>query len=197
MTVGYDVKKTEGRKAADSGGGTRFNALPAGSYAASVYEVTAGEYKNGNNKGRPNIRVQFKILDGQTGANRRIFQTIGIFDEWNNDKKSDNFTFFQFFAAAVGKSETDFRAWFDEEDDPFGDLPSPTQLEGRKVVLRLKVVPDDYGYKRAKEEGSLGADETEDDFTTNDIAGFKVYDGTLPAAGEANTSSPKVAAVDL
>lgn len=216
--MGYSVKKEAGYKSADHQSSTRFNALPAGSYAVTVQSAEVGEYKKGGNADRPLVKVQFKVLDGQVGANRRIFQQVGIFEKWaptaKNPDGSDNFTFFGFFAAVTGKTEKEFRAWFDETDDAFQELPSPSELEGRKVVLRLKVVPDAYGYDKAvqefaeetglayKSESDKAAAraefvETQDDYTTNDISGFKVYTGELPAAGEANTSSPKVAAVDL
>lgn len=199
--MAYTIKKTQGYKSSENVSKNTFDPLPVGKYAVSIYEVDTGEYKNGGNKGREFLKIQFKVLDGQTGANRRIFQNIGLFDQWapttKNPDGSDNFTFFGFFAAATGKTEKEFREWYDATDDPFAELPSPTQLEGRKVVLSLKIVPDTYAFNKAQENGDLEAGQTQDDFKTNDVAGYKVYDGTLPAAGEANTSSPKVAAVDL
>jgi hypothetical protein len=200
--VGYAVKKDKDYKSAENQSSNRFNALPAGPYAVSIQAAELGEYgPKSTNAGRPLVNVQFRILDGQTGANRRVFQKVGIFEKWaptsKNPGGADNFTFFQFFAAVTGKTEKEFRAWFDETDDPFDELPSPSQLEGRKLVIRLKVVPDTYGFEKAEREGDLEEGETQDDYTTNDISGFKVYDGNLPAAGAANTESPKVAAVDL
>ena len=195
--MGYKVKRDDTYDPTTAGGNNRFAALAAGKYVASVFEAELGEYgpKSGN-KGRPFVKVQFRIEDGQTGANRRIFQNIGIFEKWaptsKNPDGSDNFTFFGFFAAVTGKSEKDFREWFRDAKDPFGELPSPSQLEGRKVTLVLKVVPDDYAYNKALEEGTLEEGETQDDYTKNDISGFRVYDGAA-----ANTSAPKVGAVEL
>lgn len=222
MTLGYAVAKDTTYKATEGGGDEYrpFKPLEAASVVVSIFEATAGEYKNGGNKGRTNVRIQFKVSEGQKGANKRLFQTVGIFEKWAPTSKNpdgfDNFTFFDLFAAATGKANKEFRQWFEETADPFAELPSPKQLEGRKVVATLKIVNDEYAYTKAltqfaQEKGlDLAADRaaveaafedehdlTQDDYKTNEIASFKVYDGTLPSAGGANTSAPKVAAVDL
>lgn len=53
-----------------------FDALPAGTYDAIVYEATMGETKGGENSklpaGTPFVNVQFKI-DGGEYDNRRVF----------------------------------------------------------------------------------------------------------------------------
>lgn len=199
--MGYTIKKTEGYKSAENASKNTFDPLPAGKYAVSIYEASTGEYKRGGNIGKEFLKIQFKVLDGQPGANRRLFENIGLFDRWaptaKNPDGSDNFTFFGFFAAVTGKTEKEFRQWFDATEDPFAELPSPTQLEGRKVLVNLKIVPDTYAFSKAEENGDLEPGQTQEDFKTNDVSGYKVYDGTLPAGGEANTSSPKVQAVDL
>lgn len=221
--MGYNVKKDESYKATEGGGNDPyrpFSPLPAGPVAVGVYEVKEGKYKSPANAGRDHIRVQFKVLEGQKGANRRLFSTIGIFEKWGPTAKNpegfDNFTFFDFFAAVEGKSNEEFRKWFEETPDAFSKIPGPKELGGRKVIAVTKIVPDTYGYEKAlaafrTDEGltaNVDSEElreafaaktgyTRDDYTTNEISGFKVYDGNIPQAGEKNTSSPVAGAVEL
>lgn len=218
--MGYSVKKDSSYDPTTAGGDDYrpFKALDAGPVVLSIYEAKIGEFKNGGNKGKTSVRIQFKVEEGQPGANKRLFQTVGIFEKWaptpKNEGGADNFTFFGFFAAATGKKEKEFRQWFSETDDAFDQIPSPSALEGRKVIGKLKKVPDEYGYRQnlakfAEENGLDVADEaTAQKFTevtgysaasyeTNEISSFAVYDGKIPAAGAANTSAPKVAAVEL
>lgn len=220
--MGWSVKKDENYDATSGGNDPYrpFAPLEAGPVVLSVYEVKQGEYKNGGNAGRPHARIQFKVTEGQKGANKRLFQTIGVFEKWAPTAKNpdgfDNFTFFNFFAAVTGKAEKAFREWFKETAEPFGELPGPGELEGRKVVGVLKIVPDTYAYEKAlaafrEDEGLKAAVDSEElreaftaktgytaeDYKGNDIASFKVYDGTIPSAGAANTESPKIAAVEL
>lgn len=206
MAFKIDISKTT--KVAEGSGGP-FKPLKAGPYIATVHDAEIGEFKGEKpqrpNAGRPQVNVQFRIADGQEGANRRVFQQIGLFDTWaptdKNPEGSDNFTFFGFFSAIQGKKEKDFRAEYREavENPETSDfsVPSPTELLGRKVVLNLKVVPDTYAYTKAVNEGTLEEGQTQQDYLKNEIGGFKVYDGSDPVAGGAQTSAAKVEAVEL
>lgn len=166
-----------------------FAPLPAGPYEVTVFDVEQKVYgdKSGN-AGRPNVNVQFRISDGQKGANRRVFQTVGLFPTWaptdKNPGGADNFTFFQFFAAVQGKSEKDFRIEVRESVTAGKgiDLPDLTSLLGKPLVIVLSVKPDVYAFKRAESEGTLEAGQTQEDFKRNEIASFRV-------AGTAGTSS--------
>lgn len=218
--MGYNVKKDTDYKAT-SGGQDEYRPFPpleAGSYTVDIYEVKSGEYKSPANKGKPNIRIQFRVSDGQKGANRRLFNTIGIFEKWGptskNPEGSDNFSFFNFFAAVTGRKEKEFRAWFEETEDPFGELPGPRDLEGMPVTAVVKVVEDSYGFDKAlasfAQENDLdivkdrpGVIEaftkatgyTAEDYKGNEISSFKVSDGK-PIVAESGSSS-KVEAVEL
>lgn len=222
--MGWGIKKDSDYKASEHGVDPYrpFPPLEAGSYAVAVYEAKAGEFKSEANKGKPNVSLSFKVLPGQPGAGRFLRGFVGVFPKWGptakNPQGSDNFTFFNFFSAVLGKSEKEFRQWFDEstEEEIEAALPSAKELGGRKAVVKVKVVPDEYGYaktlaqfrKDEELEAAVDSDElreaffdrtgyTQADFNTNEIVGYKVYDGTLPGAGAANTSAPKVAAVEL
>lgn len=65
--------------------GANFEPVPAGNYKATVFEVTSGEVKSGDNKGKPRLNVQFRIADGELSpegkkvGNRRVFSGINAF----------------------------------------------------------------------------------------------------------------------
>lgn len=215
-------------------GGGRRAPLPAGKYVASVFDAERDEYKSGpgkNNGGRPLINIQFRIEDGQRGANSRHFQQVGLFPTWapteKNPDGSDNFTFFGAFAALRGDKnekairaevEEQFQAWLDEQAeagktevdifdfepkilDANGEVMRASTLIGRKVILNLKTEFDSYAWKEAVKNGDVDEDDEEekkkDHWKRNSIGSFKVYDGSDPAAGSANTESPKVKSVEL
>lgn len=196
--MGYGIA-LKGTKVSD-GGGNKFDPLAAGPLGLAVFDAEVKEYgPNTNNAGRDFLKIQFKVLDGQTGANRRLFENVGLFPEWaptdKNPDGSDNFTFFAFFAAVLGKKEKDFRAEFkkaiEEEDEKF-EIPSARELLGKKVTAIIKIVPDDYAYKKylqAVKDGDEEEGKTQSDFLKNTINGYKVYaegestGGTKPKDG--------------
>src|SRR5664280_1844340 len=86
------------------GNSNRYLPLKAGEYTVSFYDVEEGTYKaDSAGTGRDSYRLQLRIADGQDGANRRLFETVGLFSQWGptakNPSGSDNFTFFDVFAA--------------------------------------------------------------------------------------------------
>lgn len=204
--MGYGIP-LKGQKVSD-GGGKTFEPLEAGPIGLAVFDAEVKQYGDKTkNAGRDFLKIQFKVLDGQTGANRRLFQSIGLFPEWaptdKNPNGSDNFTFFAFFAAVQGKKEKDFRAEMkkaiEDEDEKF-TIPSARELLGKKVTAILKIVPDTYAYdqyklalKNGTEELADGEEEkTQSDFLKNDIAGFKVY---TEGEGSGGSAAPKDAFV--
>jgi len=107
------VIDTEGQKV--TSGNAKYAPLPATEHAFAIYDVTEGNYKpDSAGKGRANYRVQLKVLEGQKGANRRLFETIPLFLEWGSTSKNPEgsraFTFYQFFAAFYGIKEQEFVA---------------------------------------------------------------------------------------
>ena len=175
MSGGFNLNLT-GEKVVDPSSG--FAPLPNGKYAVTVYEVNHKEYgPNSNNAGRDSWNVQFRISDGQEGANRRIFQQIGLFPTWAPTDKypdgADNFLFYQFFSSVQGKSEKDFRAEVKDVIEGKGkkvlSLPDDSQVLGTEVILVLGTEADTYAYNKAKEGGELAEGETQDDFKRNTI----------------------------
>lgn len=159
---GSDVKDSKGNG---------FDPLPAGKYNVNIYEVSEGEYKNGGNAGRTFLKLHLKVADGQKGANRRLFVNVGDFPRWapkpggKDPKGSPNFLFFQFYKSLPEPVE------FPDGVDGAVDLPDLEDLEGALLAVKVKVVKDDYAFKKAKEAGELDG-RTEDDFLKNEVAEF-------------------------
>lgn len=182
----------------------RFAALPAGSYNVEIFDVTEGEYgPKSANAGRENYNVQLRIADGQTGANRRQFETIPLFFTWaptaKNPDGSDAFSFFQFFAAVQGKTEKAYRAEVKEavKDGKFS-IPDPVELMGKSLVVTLKIENDTYAYAKYLREVESGdvelaegeAPETQADFTRNTVSGWKPA-GSKTGSASGGTSTTK------
>lgn len=159
-----------------------FDPLAPGKYAATVFQVDDKEFgPKSNNAGRPAWNIQFRISDGQTGANRRVFQLVGLFPSWaatdKNPEGSDNFLFYQFFAAIQGKSEKEFRAEVKEVAEGKGkktlSLPDAVQALGTEVVLDLGIETDSWNYDKAHAEwensGQAGDEPDPEDFKRNNI----------------------------
>ena len=162
-----------------------FDPLPAGKYGVSVFNVEAKEFgPNSNNAGRDAWNIQFRISDGQTGANRRVFQMIGLFPSWaptdKNPGGSDNFLFYQFFSAVQGKTEKEFRAEVKEVKEGKGKktltLPDAVQALGTEVILSLGIENDTYRFDKDHAEwessGEIGDEPVLEDYKRNNIKGI-------------------------
>lgn len=173
---GKDVKKSEN---------TGFAPLPAQKYNVTVFDLDEGEYKNGANKGRPFLKLQFRVSDGQPGANRRIFVNLGDFPYWkkkdgSGEDGASNFLYWQFYKAlgVVFPSK-------DEEDEVEVSLPDLEDIEGAALAVKLKIVNDTYAYEKAMNawvEAKEAAEEKgkpftepqpeQGDFLKNEVAEF-------------------------
>ena len=171
-----------------------YKPLPAGTYQATIFDVKLDKFKpNTKNPGRPYYNVQFRISDGQTGANRRLFQMIGLFPKWSSG--SDNFTLFRFLSAVTGKSEKTVRAEANKDRADF-EIPDPKDLLGVTLTLVVGVENDEYAYNRAvaqeKEDADLEGREpvmlNAGDFLRNNIKNFKAAEegATNDVAVDAN-----------
>ena len=186
--------------------GGAFKPLPAGRYEVTIFGVEEGKYKNGPNKGRPNLNVQYRISEGQKGTNRRIFDLIPLFTNWAGPEAKDAFTFFRFFSAVQGMSEKDFRIAV-KEDGAADDLPEDDDLLGMELTLTLKVEDDDYRFDKAKEEweknGSKGEPPVQADYQRNRVqdvgpAGNGNMDkDSDDESGSSSTARSKATVLDL
>lgn len=191
--------ETAGKKiaAARKGG---FPPLPKGPIGVTVSEAEVGEYgPNSANAGRANLKIRLKVEEGQVGERRIIFDTIPLFTEWaptaKNPEGSDAFAFFQFFAALEGISEQEFRDKVTAAADAGEDyeIPDPTEILGTQVTVVLTIENDTYAFERAKKEGTATPEETQDDYKTNRVGRYKVYEGLVEdkAATETANKSKK------
>jgi hypothetical protein len=110
-------------------------AIPAGSYNASIFDVKQEEVRSGPNEGKPRLNVQFRISDGQY-ENRRVFAYIALYvagDFWKT----------QSFFKALG---------YDMKSGDF-EVPEPTELMGKAIGVRVKVGKDQNGEDRNEVAG--------------------------------------------
>lgn len=187
------ISTGEGAVNPDGGGG--FKPLPNGRYEATVFKVDDGKYSSAKNKDRPNLKVQFKISDGQTGANRRLFEVVPMFAKWSDGK--DAFAFFRFFAAVTDTDEKEFRAAWNEaaEAKEDFDLPDDVEILGTPVTLTVKITDDEWAFKKAKK---TDPDAKQADFQTNAISGIgRAGGGNMDSASGGGSSAPKAAILEL
>lgn len=68
--------------------GTGFDLIPAGRHKVTIFDIKIEEVKaEGPNKGKPRMRFQFKIVDGEPLANRRLFHDANAFEGTTKDGK--------------------------------------------------------------------------------------------------------------
>jgi len=105
---------------APSTGSTDLGPIPAGVYAATVFEVKAEEVKSGANAGKPRWNIQFRIQGGQYD-NRRVFSYIPLY------VAGDFWKFENFFSSLGYKVEGAFQ------------VPAINDILGKSVDLRVKI----------------------------------------------------------
>lgn len=178
----------------DGGGG--FKPLKVGRYEATVFKLEEKRYASVKNKDRPYLNVEFRISDGQVGANRRLFEKVPLFSKWSDGK--DAFAFFRFFAAVTDTDEKEFRAAWNEaaEAGEEFDLPDDVDILGTPVTLTLKIVDDTYAFNKAKE---TDPDAKQADFQTNAIAAIgRAGGGNMDSdGGEGSSPAPKATILEL
>ena len=68
------------------GAGRQFEPVPAGPYTVTVFSITEDKVKSGDNAGKPRLKFQFRIADGETApdgskqGNRRLFADMNAFE---------------------------------------------------------------------------------------------------------------------
>jgi hypothetical protein len=72
--------------------GRSFDPVPVGRYKVGIFSITSDEVKSGDNKGKPRLKFQFRIAEGEVAAdgsrqqNRRLFADVNAFE--GRDKKT-------------------------------------------------------------------------------------------------------------
>lgn len=138
--------------------GSGFDPIAPGTYNVTIFDFEIGQYKAGTaNAGRDFLNVQFRISDGQKGANRRLFERIGDFARWApKDGATEgkvNFTFFGFYRA-LGVD-------FDGVDGDV-ELPDYEDLKGAALAVKVAIENDDYRYGLALSEWKQNKDKAND-----------------------------------
>jgi len=119
----------------DSAGRTFDPVLP-GDYKVTIFAITPDEVKSGDNKGKPRLKFQFRIAEGEvdsngtTQTNRRLFSDINAFEGKTKDGKVAPPYDLLAIGKAVGVSSEDFADC--DTDDWLGEELQVTVKWGRK-----------------------------------------------------------------
>jgi hypothetical protein len=113
---------------ADAFGSSDYAPLPEGTYNANVFEVEIVQVKNGENAGKDQFKVQFKVADGEF-SNRRLFTYVPLYA-----------------GKASWKTVAFFKAlgYEPKPGEPF-TIPTPNELAGKSLGIKVKVVPSQDG----------------------------------------------------
>lgn len=104
-----------------------YSPVPAGTYNTTVFNAEVTEVRNGENAGKPQYKLQFRISDGQY-ENRRLFTYVPLYT-----------------GKAFWKSKAFFSALgYDVEEGTF-TVPTPNELAGKPIAVKATVVPGQNG----------------------------------------------------
>lgn len=105
-----------------------YSPVPAGTYNVTIFNVEIVQVKNGENAGKNQFSIQFRISDGPA-ENRRVFTYVPLY---------------------AGKAQWKTLAFFKalgyepEPGKPF-EIPTPNDLSGKALSIKVAVVPDNNG----------------------------------------------------
>ena len=131
-----------------------FEAVPAGTYDAIVYDVNMDETKGSDGAklpaGVPVLNVQFKI-DGGDYDNRRVFRRFIIAPEKVGGKK------YEHKAMMDGMIAKFFLALGYEEDEVLSDSfePDLEDLKGKECRIQVKVRPETDAYPASNDVAAV------------------------------------------
>lgn len=130
--MGISLNFTQEDLAASEGS---YSVVPAGSYNATIFEAKLEQVKSGPNEGKPRFNIQFK-LTGEGVENRRVFGYVALY-------KAGDYWKTQAFFKALG---------YDLTAGTF-EVPSPADLAGKPIGVRVKVGKDQDGNDRNEVAG--------------------------------------------
>jgi hypothetical protein len=110
--------------------GGSYEPVPAGSYNATVFDAKLEEVRSGPNEGKPRLNIQFSITD-EGHKNRRVFSYVPLY-------VGNDFWKAQSFFKALG---------YDMKAGDF-EVPTPNELAGKPIGVRVKVGTDQNGQPR-------------------------------------------------
>lgn len=150
----------------------RFQPVPAGKQNFTIYDAELNEFgPNSKSPGEQYYSVDLRI-DGGPHNGRKITRVMIPFrTNWNpspdpakREKHPDGYpTNFVPFFQALGY-EVSGKAF---------EVPEIADILGKPISGNVGVELDDYGFKRAQEEGELEEGEGPDDFKRNNVQRFK------------------------
>lgn len=112
-----------------------YGVVPAGSYNATIFDVKQETVKSGPNEGKPRFNIQFRISDGPS-ENRRVFGYVALY-------KAGDYWKTQAFFKSLG---------YDLTAGTF-TVPTPQELSGKPIGVRVKVGKDQDGNDRNEVAG--------------------------------------------
>lgn len=112
-----------------------YGVVPAGSYNATIFDVKQETVKSGPNEGKPRFNIQFRISEGPS-ENRRVFGYVALY-------KAGDYWKTQAFFKALG---------YDLTAGSF-TVPTPQELSGKPIGVRVKVGKDQDGNDRNEVAG--------------------------------------------
>jgi hypothetical protein len=110
--------------------GGSYEPVPAGSYNATVFDAKLEEVRSGPNEGKPRLNIQFSITD-EGHKNRRVFSYVPLY-------VGNDFWKAQSFFKALG---------YDMKAGDF-EVPTPNELAGKPIGVRVKIGTDQNGQPR-------------------------------------------------
>lgn len=101
-----------------------YDPLPKGTYATTIYSLETTPVKNGDNAGKPQLKVQLRVSEGQY-ENRRLFTYVPLYT-----------------GKAFWKTKAFFEALgYDLSAGNF-QVPDNADLLGKPIAAKVTVVPN-------------------------------------------------------
>lgn len=113
-----------------------YEALPKGTYSTTIFSAELTEVKSGDNAGKPQLKVQLKVADGEEYANRRLFTYVPLYT-------GKAFWKTQAFFTALG---------YDMKAGNF-QVPEINELLGKSIGAKVTVVPNSMS---GEDENNVG-----------------------------------------
>jgi hypothetical protein len=177
--------------------GRSFEPVPVGRYKVSIFSIVNDEVKSGDNKGKPRLKFQFRIADGEVDsngtnqANRRLFADVNAFNGTSKEGKPTS----PFELVAIGKAvgvsaeefaDADTDDWLGEELQVTVKW-TPKQRKDEKLGKWVDIEPTEYKEK-------VGGFRSLESVATSAAATARVTGGAAKAATGAKAGvAPKAA----
>lgn len=130
--MGRVVSGTSAEEARAAKGG--FKAYPAGEYIGKIIGTKEGVFSSPNNKGKPNLKVEFKFTEagpGEQYVGKKYTEfNVPLFGRWNSGAVA--YLFYQFYESLGFKFP---------EDGSDVELPDDEDIWGEEIGIRIGQEP--------------------------------------------------------